>query len=318
MLNGDRNFFNQLKVEKQNNSKNGLNHSQFISKIPEDENKLIAQYNRNDIREKNIGEKTFNYGTSVREINNQEIKEIEIDGKKSMVVEPEVKYIVINNENINLGMRTKLPNKINKLKSLKYIKKNKRKSGVKFDIKKKNLRKKNINFIYEKIQDSDEEQNNKNIQDTNLISTLKSNQNAINTRSQSHTTIEEPPKINVNNSKNRFIIHQEAKEKRNFIFKNSKINNDYYQKNKIISTHMTIQNDFKEKNINNANENEYKVPDNKNSINEKGFSGYQNDVINFPQIFESQNPGILISGIEYTTLLIPKMCVEKFKSILFG
>ena len=118
--------------------------------------------------------------------------------------------------------------------------------------------------------------------------------------------------------KNKFIVHQEESDRKSQeIINNSPIINNY-QKKFMESTNI---NSYV---IQKAKESEpymtnFNIERNLNlNYEPEKIAKEQEELRNFPQIFESQNPSITISGIEYTTLLIPKMCVEKLKTILFG
>ena len=152
MLSGDRKAFSQLKYEMQNtsffqpaSSKNAITHPNFISKKPEEENNLIDQYIKNDIGYKKNEEKKFNHTkqkadfiVKKQDYNKQDVEiveNLEENENSPSKDELEVKYIVINNKNINLGMSTKLQSKINKIKGNK---KKSKKEKIKF-IAKKNI-----------------------------------------------------------------------------------------------------------------------------------------------------------------------------------
>ena len=86
----------------------------------------------------------------------------------------------------------------------------------------------------------------------------------------------------------------------------SKFNDFHKNNNKKNLYKKSIQNDKK------ADESLMKELINENN-NEKNFDN--NSYI--PQIFESQNSSIMIGGIEYTTLLIPKRYLGKIKAKLY-
>ena len=294
------------------NSKHINASSRLIQKNPQDETNYNSQYNQNNIGIMKIDEKgaTSNFTLNNKNYANDDaqigenIEENNIDKN-----EPEVKYIIINNKNINLGMSSKLQNIINKNK---FIKKNLKKQKIKFKTKQKIKNKNNINFLNKKIINLDEELDNEDEKnDLNLkLKTNNSNNTKIN-MSNSNQNINE--RIKSSSVKNRFIVHQNCgKDKKKELDNNSSFNNTYQKKIiESINFHKA-----KENQISNAN---FNIEKNLNfNYDSTKLLKEQNELRNFPQIFESQNPSITISGIEYTTLLIPKMCVEKLKTILFG
>ncbi len=85
---------------------------------------------------------------------------------------------------------------------------------------------------------------------------------------------------------------------RNIIVKKNKnIENENYINN--INLKENYKSDFDLTNMQNEN-----FESDKEEKQEKSF---------MPQIFESQAPPIIINGIEYTTLLIPKVYLKKIK-----
>ena len=255
--------------------------------------------------------------------------------------EEEVKYIIINDDNLNFGMSNQLSKK--KIPE-KYVKKN-----IKFFVKKeeqtsnnknlsnnnlnnynsnyfinrkrnknKNNKLKNFSFIKKNKKLKKKQLKNKEIKIDNLNIGNKSQINnniyknknqTLNLEQPNHPiysySISEYPNQNINTINSPLFNINSTQNNINNISNinyNNKINNNNFNKN-----YMGLREDMQ--NLINYNIN--------NSIK---YSNISNDNKNYaftPQIFESQN-SFMIGGVEYTTLLVPKRSLEKIKYELFG
>lgn len=328
MFDGDRKVYNHDKNENQKtiflqhfNTKTSVSHPYLVSKRREEENNFTNQFLKNDFGQtKKTNTKKLNFDIAKADLTTKKATstnpEFEMSEKlnenNSDSDEYEVKYIIINNKNINLGMSTKLQSKIDKTKSLK---KNQKNQIIRFQTNKKNTQKRDINFMSENIIELDEQTENQNsYPEKNKNMRLRSYQNKfyINTNSSESSKL-------TNKSKNKFIVNKEEKQKIRNDSMNTYSDNNTNQNNNIIDNKkMNCQENTKQTKENEIVSNSFKIEGNENSHAIAASSNVQDELRNLPQIFESQNPGITISGIEYTTLLVPKMCVEKLKSILFA
>ena len=154
MFEDERKVYNQVNNDKPKtfflphiNSKYINASTRLVQKNPQDEINYNSQYFQNNIGIQKIDEKrsTFDYSLNKKKDDNKDAEMREnIEENNINKDEPEVKYIIINNKNINLGMSTKLQNIINKNK---FIKKNLKKQKIKFKTKQKIKNKNNINFL---------------------------------------------------------------------------------------------------------------------------------------------------------------------------
>ena len=302
------------------NSKYINDSTRLVQKNPQDETNYNSQYFQNNIGIQKIDEKrsTFDHSLNKKKDDNKDAEMREnIEENNINKDEPEVKYIIINNKNINLGMSTKLQNKINKNK---FFKKNLKKQKIKFKTKQKIINQKNINFLNKKIINLDEELENEDEKNDKELE-LKLNANNLNNTNINTKVSNENKNEQIKNSsiKNRFIVHQNCEKDTKMELGNNSSFNNTYQKKIIESNNINCFDNIhkpKENEVSNAN---FNIEKNLNfNYESTKLLREQKELRNFPQIFESQNPSITISGIEYTTLLIPRMCVEKLKTILFG
>lgn len=318
--------YNELKYKTNNekyflnkyNQKFVLDYPPLIPKKIENNNKIINQFNHNVFESKKINEKKIIYDTALtslkakdEEENIQEDKIMKkFDDNDLNEKDLEVKYIMINNENIYLGTSKKLQNKINPIKNTKKFKK------IKFKINRKEINSNN-NI------DSEEKQDEEKISITKQNSALSDKENEkIKNSNNNNEEILSPNNLN----KNKFLLSQE--EKKNIFFNNNNINsslnsnyinftqnnsyNNNYNMKKIDEYSDAMKKDYQNQDIGSN------IRENNNFIRGNYLYNERNKNYNFPQIFESQNAELIIGGIEYTTLLIPKMCAEKIKSLIFN
>jgi hypothetical protein len=259
----------------------------------------------------NIGKKTNNL-----DANNISIKtKNNIDKKVTFLIKKELPYKKIiqleenlentnnfqynNNQNYNYDYDA-INN--NSLISQKYIQKiNKKKYLTKKNLKKTPFSGKKIDLLNKKTKNNNSLNPNSNKQEK--ININKGKNSTFNYQPQNEHYLNYFPlkpqnlRPNVINSS---IINFNSNQKNNNDNLNIDNNNDkkdFCKRNQRVFNEK--ENSSKEKNITNDNE--------KNR--EKTFY--------VPQIFESQNSSIIIGGVEYTTLLVPKQIAGKIKSKIF-
>ena len=281
---------------------------------PKTQEKNIFNLDKSDNKEINNKNsiKIFDKNKIEEEIQFIEIKKEKIDFNKLKRLNKYGEVISSNNNNSILKPKfLVIKNTKDNIKSLNNKKLKKIKSNSSYKFKKKSKNNQNINYILNKksilgFNNNYINNNIPNYTNENNIQQEKQNLNFINNNNQINHNFKNY--INNNNVNTLFNYDQ-----------NLHINN----KTNTINSKLFFRNEYPKnlnlyykKNIkfNNIDESKNKENENyiiNNKINDKySFNNYR------PQIYESKTSSIIIDGIEYTTLLVPKYYVEKIKEII--